>query len=80
MDVVLDLPMDEKIPVLYVVVAMDEKGNEGIMDMNGHPLVFGHKSTLEKILPNLQKIATGCKKTIRLVKFSKRETIQEMKP
>lgn len=75
--VFVDLPLNQPMNEIFVVLAKDSKGNEGIVDINRLPLVFGEMNTLQAVIGHLPEIAKESGKQIRLYRFEKKEIIKE---
>lgn len=68
-----------RIDAIYVWISVDENGNEGVCAIGPIPAVFAKPSLAEKTLPAIQAIAAQSGRRIRLVKFSGREVVKELK-
>lgn len=68
---------------LFAVISKDETG-EGICAMmtpsGGMPMVFGHERMLEMTKKFAKQIAKETGKELRIVKYSKTEVLEVIKP
>lgn len=77
--VVFDSTLEQPMNEIFVVMALDEKGNEGIVTKNGLPLVSGHMKNLKRFIEQLSEIGKMCHKKVRLCRFVRTEVIRESK-
>lgn len=75
----------ETIDNLYAFISVDENGNEGILGASlppGQvlPLVFSDMSLSDKMRDIAKGIAVHTDKTIKLVKFSNKEYVEDITP
>ncbi len=77
---------DNKEPVkeLYVLLSVDENGNEGICaikspDGGAMPMIFGTLGILEIAIKSAKQMNADTGMKFRIVKFTQRETITEIK-
>lgn len=69
---------------IHAFVAVDEKGDEGVaaFRMGDHwfPMVAADERRLESLKKMAKKIAMDTGKTLRIMKFTTKETIGEIAP
>lgn len=72
-----------KITEIYAFVSVDEDGNEGVLAANlggmMMPFVCADKARVDSLRNHAEKIAHMTAKKIKLVKFTNREEIEEIK-
>ena len=83
MNIYIDHENTKNADNLYVALSSDANG-EGIVaaitKMGAMPLVVADYSLLEKIKPEIQRIATEGNKKIIIVKFNRAEVLEEINP
>jgi hypothetical protein len=75
-------PNTQEITELYAVLSVDENG-EGILSattaIGSMPFVFGYEKMIDKVMPLVNQIAKETGKKLRIVKFTNKEIIKEIK-
>jgi hypothetical protein len=80
-DFLIHVPPNElpAIEAIYVFVSVDERGDEGVMGVNGIPAVFAADRLLPLVEEVLTKVTRAAgRKKLRLLKFSRREVVKEI--
>jgi hypothetical protein len=78
-------PLIHKIEKVYVILSVDEKGNNGIVAteipmLGMTPLVTSRKDILERYKEIVQELANDTNRTYKVVEFSSRNLIEEIGP
>lgn len=77
-------PVKNKLVIqeIFAFVMLDDDGNEGIPAINHggmtHPLMGADMARVESLRPHAKIFADALKKKIKLLKFSKREMLEEI--
>jgi hypothetical protein len=69
------LPDIAHIDSIYAFIA-SMNGKEGVMGVNGMPMVFGDIERVNKLKPDIIRMSTEMKVQVKIVKFLTRQTLE----